>query len=59
MSNDSIRQVSNSQIDLAKRHIKYVVDDKVKTQVVDSNNGKVVREIPRKLSSNIMNGLYA
>ncbi len=59
MSNESIRQLSNSGYDIGKTHVRYVVKDKVKAQVVDSNSGKIIREIPRKLSADIFKSLYA
>jgi len=59
MSIDSIGQLSNSFPYISKTHIRFVVNDKVKTQVINSYNGKVIREIPRTLSPNILEILYA
>jgi uncharacterized FlaG/YvyC family protein len=59
MSIDSAGQISYSFPNIPKTHLRYVVKDKVQVQVVDSDNGEVIREIPRKLSSNIYESLYA
>lgn len=59
MSIDSIGQLGNSFPYISKTYIRFIVNDKVKTQVVDSYNGKVIREIPRTLSPNILEILYA
>ncbi len=59
MSSESIRQLSSSAIDVSNSRIRYVVKDNVRTQVVDSKSGKVIREIPRKLSPNILKNVYA
>lgn len=58
MSSDSAGQLSNSFPNIPKTHIRFVVQDKVRTQVVNSNDDKVIREIPRNLSSNILS-VYA
>jgi len=55
MSSDSARQISNSFPNIPKTHIRFVVQDKVRTQVVNSNDDKIIREIPRNLSSNVLN----
>jgi len=58
MSSDSVGQLSNSFPNIPKTHIRFVVKDEVRTQVVNSNDDKVIREIPRNLSSNIVS-VYA
>lgn len=59
MSTDSVGQLSSSFPNIPKTHIRFVVKDKVRTQVVNSSNDKIIREIPRKLSSNIYLSVYA
>ena len=58
MSSDSVRQLSNSFPNIPKTHIRFVVKDKVRTQVVNSNDDKIIREIPRNLSSSVLS-VYA
>ena len=58
MSTDSVRQLSNSFPNISKTHVRYVVTDKVKTQVVNTDSDKIIREIPRSLSSNIYVSIY-
>jgi len=39
--------------------VRYIVKDDVKLQVVNTSNNKVVREVPRKLTSRVIhNNLY-
>ncbi len=59
MSSDSVRQLSNSFPNLTNTHIRFVVQDNLRTEVVNSENNEVIREIPRKLSSNIYLSIYA
>ena len=59
MSIDSVGQISYSFPNIPKTHVRYVVQDKVRVQVVNTENGEVIREIPRKLSSNIYESMYA
>ena len=59
MSSDSVGQLSNSFPNIPKTHIRFVVQDKVRTQVVNSSDDKIIREIPRNLSSNIYLSVYA
>ena len=59
MSIESVGQLSSSFPYINKTHVRFVVNDKIKTQVVNSQNGEIIREIPRTLSSNIFDTLYA
>lgn len=59
MSTDSVGQSSNSFPNISKTYVRFIVKDQVRTQVVNSDNNKIIREIPRKLSSNIYLSLYA
>ena len=34
--------------------LKYVVEDNVKVQVINDQDNKIIREVPRKLSSKII-----
>ena len=58
MSIESVGQVSNSFPYISKTHVRFVIKDNLKTQVVNSNNGEIIREIPRTLSPNIFYTLY-
>jgi len=34
--------------------VRYIVKDKVKVQVVNASNNKIIREVPRKLTSRVI-----
>ncbi len=59
MSTDLIGQLSNSFPNITKTHVRFVVNDTVKTQVINTQNDKVIREIPRSLSPNVYMSIYA
>jgi uncharacterized FlaG/YvyC family protein len=52
MSNDQMRPISSSFSNISNVRIRYVVKDKVKTEVVDTKEDKVIREIPLNPASN-------
>ena len=59
MSRDYIGQINDPFPNVRPTHVRYIVKDKVKTQVVDSQRDKVIREIPQQFSSNILKTIYA
>lgn len=52
MSNDQMRPISSSASNISNVRIRYIVEDKVTTEVVDTVKDKVIREIPLKPASN-------
>ncbi len=59
MSTDSIRQLSNSFPNLTNTRVRFVVQGKLKTEVINSDSNEVIREIPRRLSANVYLSIYA
>ncbi|MFC1731246.1 hypothetical protein ACFL6I_13005 [candidate division KSB1 bacterium] len=59
MSSDYNGQISGTFPSIKSTRVRYIVKDKVKAQVIDTERDKVIREIPNKLSSNIFKSVYA
>ena len=58
MAVGSINNIHQINAILFKTKVQFVVNDKVKTQVVNVENNKVIREVPPNLTSQILQKLY-
>jgi len=59
MSSDQVGHISNSFPNIPNVRIRYIVKDKVTTQVIDTQKDKIIRELPLNFSSNIYVSLFA
>lgn len=59
MSLDYSGHINDSLSSFKDVRIKYVIKDKVRVQVIDAADNKVIREIPHQYSSNILKNVYA
>ncbi len=59
MSTDSIKQLSNSFPNFTNTRVRFVVQGKLKTEVINLDSNEVIQEIPRRFSANVYLSIYA